>query len=79
MLYTIAKCDGCKESMLQLDFERSDETILDLLEAAKNMGWKVDVLPGPVYNLRCKNCQNITPEEYTSEVVKGHDGKTKLR
>jgi len=57
MIYTLAKCDSCKESMLQVDFERADETMTDLLDAVREKGWKVDILPGPKYNLRCLNCQ----------------------
>ena len=59
MIYTLAKCDICKESMLQVDFEKPEETLLDLLEAVKERGWKVDVLPGPEYKLRCQNCMKV--------------------
>ena len=57
MLYTIAKCDVCLESMLKLEFEKPNETLLDLLDAAKAMDWKVDTLPGPKYHIRCTTCQ----------------------
>lgn len=79
MLYTIAKCDQCKESMLQVDFEKPTETLLDLLEAVKAESWKVDTFPGPKYVLRCQNCQNISHEQYTKGIAEGHDGNTKIR
>ena len=58
MIYTITRCDICKESMLQVDFENINETLKDILDAVKKQGWTVDIKPGPTYELRCVNCQS---------------------
>lgn len=78
MLYTIAQCDICHESKLKLEFENDTETLLDLLAATRDMQWTVNVLPGPVYHLRCQNCQSKTQDEYMAEQVRITDDKKKL-
>jgi len=78
MIHTIAKCDICKEAGLQLEFTEPGETILDLLDAVRGQNWRVDTLPGPVYQLRCRNCQNISPSEYLTGVAEEQHAKKRV-